>query len=1226
MADDINLPNLVSHLGVDLDGVSGAIADATRQGSAMGSALGAGINRQLDDLLRHLPQVTIDGDSDDLDRDLVRIHRELAELDAQRIGVDISVPDALRRLEDLETHLQRIGDEHPEVNVRAATAQAAAQLADLRAAAQQLDDDDVTVDAHVDVDEDRPARLLGILGRIPAVAGAAAGALSGVGTAAAGIGSAVPLIGSLVTTLANVAPAAGVAVTGMAALKLAQGTVKLAAVGMDDALSAALDPDKAEEFSEALEKLSPEAAKFATAVRDAAPALRDMQQAVQDEVFRGLADNLERTGKVVLPVLRENLLNSATALGDMAAGAMGAARDLGESGVLGKALGSASQGLRNLSGVPGIVVTALGQIAAAAGPSFERLTSAAAGAAAELGGKLNAAFEDGRMQAAIEQAIDLLGDMVEVGGNVLTIIGNIFGAAPAGGGLIGVLQEVTGALAEVTATAEVQDAFGALFETMGTLGRTVAPLLGQALRAIGPVITTLAPPVQRLIEALGVALSPVIKALGPVLESAAEAFGVLIDALSPILPILGQLVADLLPVLIPVFEALRDAIIAASPAIKIFAETLGKTLGPIFESLPELIQPLLDAFVQLAEQQGPLLADLLIRLQPSFIKLAEAFAELLVQIGPLLPQFVLLGAQLFEKIAPYLPDLIAAFAQLAAIFTNQLVWALEHLVIPALELLNAALTGDLSGAAAAAGKAMSGLRTLLAEIWSNIVDYTQRKIGEVVVWISGLPGRAQQALGGLASALGGQAARAGAELMSEIRDKLDSAVALVRGMPSRAGSALSALAGTLSSQASRAGSSLVTAVRGGIDQAVALIRGLPSRAAGALGGLGGILYSAGASLISGFIAGIRSMIPSVQGVLNSLTNSLPDWKGPPARDARILTPAGQALIKGFIKGIDGGVKELRANLARLTRALPRDFSSGLARSLRQATLQLNSLVNKYVAVAARLAAAQKDLKELRAERAEVAADFTAGVLEDANITTGHADVNSVSAITVGLQQAVKDTKEFDKNIEKLQKAGLRSDLLQQITDAGVSAGGATAAALAKATPEELKKINSLQSQLAKAATSTGNTVGDALYGAGIRAAEGLVAGLKSQEKAIEKAMRKIAENMLKTVAKAHDTHSPSRAFHRLGEMDMRGLAGGILANARRAVGAVRSVASDMLGATSGLDGALTAAVPTGSQLAATYAGGAGGGDQTNNIYLYGTEATPDGMLHALSWQGLVGRR
>jgi hypothetical protein len=295
--------------------------------------------------------------------------------------------------------------------------------------------------------------------------------------------------------------------------------------------------------------------------------------------------------------------------------------------------------------------------------------------------------------------------------------------------------------------------------------------------------------------------------------------------------------------------------------------------------------------------------------------------------------------------------------------------------------------------------------------------------------------------------------------------------------------------------------------------------------------------------------------------------------------------------------------------------------SGIGKSLAAATRELQKQVAKRENVFKQLAAVEKKIKDLISARDKTRADITKGILADANITTGHADVNSVTAITVGLQQALKATQEFQANLAKLKAAGLRSDLLQQIADAGVDAGGATAAALARATPAELKRINDLQAQLAMTANATGRTVGDALYEAGLRAAQGLIAGLRSQEGSIERQMRRIATGMLTTVKRAHKTRSPSRAFWEIGVMDGEGLRGGLLATAVRVRNAARSVAGAALDVASGVGGAL-ASGPTAQQLASVYAGG-GGGDQHNTFYLYGSEASPEGIIRELSWRGLV---
>lgn len=1074
MADDINLPNLVSHLQVNVGGTSGELADATRQGSAMGSALGQGIHRQLDDLLRELPQVTIDADSEDIDRDLARVHRQLAQLDSQRIGVDISLTDALRQIDDLQANLARIGDEHYDLNISAATRYVAEQLEELRQAARQVDDTDVDID--VDVDTDGPDRLGAILRRLPAVAGRAAGALSGVGVATAGVGAAAPLVAGLVTTLANVAPAAGVAVTGLAAVKLAQGTVKLAAVGMEDALSAALDPSKAEEYSEALEKLAPEARQFAQAVKDAAPALRDLQQDVQNEVFRGLGENLERTGRVVLPVLRRNLLNTATALGDMAAGVMGAGRELAENGTLGRALGSASKGLRNLSGTPGVIVKGLGQIAAAAGPSFDRLTKGAARAANEIGERLDKAYQSGALEDMIDQAVELLGDLAEVGGNVGEILGGLFAAMPEGGGLIGTLQTVTQEIADAVNSPEMQGGLSALFETMSLLAETAAPLLGQALQMLGPVLEELAPPIQELITELGEALGPILDELEPVLVELAGAFGEIVLAVLPLLPPLSELIVTLLPLLKYFLRGVAVIVETfVAPAVRMFALGLETLIG----------------------------------------------------------------------------------------------WLRE-------------LVGWLSG------RASEGVRS-----------FAQLLRGD----FSGATNSAKQSVANMGLSVAGTISR----------------------LPSQVGPHTVAFVNTIKQAARNAAAGMTQQTLSMVQRTTEIIRGIPGFVRDILSGLVTLLPQAGRDLIRGFINGIRDSFGAVRETLSSLTSMLPDWKGPPSKDARILTPAGRLLIEGFIKGIDGTTAKLRARLESITKALPDNVRSGYGRTLKNSISQLEKLTTRRDAVIKRLQAGQKKLDGLIANRQKVVDNVTGGILREANITTGHADVNSVSAITVGLQQALKKTQEFQANIAKLKKAGLRNDLLLQIADAGVEAGGATAAALAKATPAELKRINDLQYQLAKSASATGNTVGDALYSAGINAAKGLVAGLKSQEKQIEAQMRRIALNMLAVVKKAHKTKSPSREFRWLGEMDGRGLEVGLLSTVQRVRRAAGTVAGAALDVASGARGAFP--LPTAGQLAAVTTGTvAGSGDQYTTINLYGSEATPDELVRALSWRGLVGRR
>jgi phage-related protein len=679
-------------------------------------------------------------------------------------------------------------------------------------------------------------RLSSSLGQIVGMAGRLARVAAGVAPIAGALGAAVPVAAGLVAALQNIAPAAGVGVTAMLALQQASGVVKLAAVGMDDAITAALDPAKAAEFEEALAKLSPEARQFALAVKEAAPELRKLQQDVQNRVFQGLAEDLERTGRAALPVVRRELLATAGAVNLMGKGVLNAAKELAEDGTLGKAMGSASTGLMNLSGIPGIVATALGQVAAAAGPSFERLTEAAGDAATRVGDKLAGAFESGAMEKAIENAIDLIGDLVDVGQNVGSIIGSVFEAADvSGGGLIGTLKTITGSLKEAFASEPVQAGLSALFETVAKLASTAAPLLGQALGVLGPVLEALGPPAQRLIEALGDALEPVIAALEPVLVTAAEAIGALVDAALPLLPVVGELAAALLPALTPLLEACVTVFEALAPVIEETAGILMDTLAPIIEQLPGIIEPLAEILATTLVAGITILGELITELGPTLVTLGEAFGELLVAVAPLLEMLAQLIAEGLAAAMPVIQALIPIVTMLAETLGGYLASIITGVMIPAVQAVIALLRGDFSGAWEFAKQAVvnAGLAVLTAVtgMATSVFDGVRRAIS----YLANMPGQAVGALGNL----GGLLVAAGRSLIQGFIDGIKGMVGAV----------------------AEAASGVVSAAREYFPFS-------PAKK-GPFSGRGYTSYS-GRALIDGFRKGIEAGMPGVQASLDRM--------------------------------------------------------------------------------------------------------------------------------------------------------------------------------------------------------------------------------------------------------------------------------------------------------------------------------------------------------------------
>ncbi|MGQ4351989.1 phage tail protein [Streptomyces drozdowiczii] len=1013
----------------------------------------------------------------------------------------------------------------------------------------------------------RVAGMVGSLGRLAAP-------FAAVGVA---IGGVLPLLAGLLTSLANMVPAAALAVTGLLAIGLASSTLKLAMSGVGDAVKAALDPSDPKAYAEALKQLSPNARAFVQEIHKARPALDAIKKSVQDRVFAGLDKQLASTAKTALPDLRRSLDSTATTLNKMGKGVLTAVRGLGKDGALGVALKGATSGLREFSRAPGQVVTALGQIAAAAAPAFARLSKAGGSALDRLSKKIAKSFESGRMEAAIERAIDLVGQLGRVFGNVFSGIGNILNAASTGGdGLFGTLERVTGAFKDLTATKAFKDGLRALVETSAVVSRTALPLLSQALQTVGRVFVTLSKPVQTVVKILGGALGRVLEALDPVLIALAGAFGSLLVALGPVIDLIADVIVAVLPAATVLFEQLGAVIEALSPVIAALAGDLSAALVPLLSSLGPILEIILPPFVRMAQEIFPLLSDMLVQLTPSFEQVGVALANLAIAVAPLLVGFTeiatVIMVELAEKAIPLAIDLITA---LADIFTF-LVGVITTVVVPQLQMIIDVLNGDFDAA------------------WLDAMDMVNGAKRAIVQALEGLSQRSIEELNHFA-------------------------------------------AGVIQ-QANRAADGFIKQIQNLVVDAVVYFATLPQRIVGALGNLGGLLFSAGASVISGFIAGIESKVGSVRSTLSGLTSMIPNWKGPKRKDATLLTPAGKSIIKGLVAGIDASTSSLKSKLTSVTNLIERAIginsknrhkTSGLSSLLSRVekdNKKLLSLAKQRDTAAAKLKAAQDKLADAIKERSQAATQIREGIVGDANITTGNAVVNSVSAITIGLQQAALKARLFAANLAKLKSAGLRTDLLDDIAAAGLDGGAATAAALAKATPAELKKINSLQASLVSSAGASGSTVAGAMYDAGVKAAQGLVNGLKKNQASIEKAMEKIGEAMVKAIKKKLKIHSPSRVATQIGTQFMEGLPIGF--EGMRA--AVSRSAASVVGAAASAASAVQAVGPTlvgpGQLSAAAYAGVPAAGPTTNNFYLQGSDATPDGIISALSWRGLVGRK
>ncbi|MFF4607926.1 hypothetical protein ACFY12_34965 [Streptomyces sp. NPDC001339] len=718
------------------------------------------------------------------------------------------------------------------------------------------------------------------LDRLRSVAAGLGGMAGTFGKIAAAIGAAVPVAAGLTAALQGIAPAAALAATGIVGIATATAALKIGTLGVGDALKNAFDPKNAAQFNEALATLTPNARAFVLALQGAQPQFTAVRTAVQQRLFDGLASQITNAGAVALPVLRRGLVGAAGALNEMGRGVLLAVRQLSSSGQLGQALAGANRGLSNLSRIPGQFVTGLTQIAAAAGPVFGQLTELAGGAADRLAGKLSKAFASGQLTTFITNAVAMVQQLLTVLGNVGSIVNSVFSAAQtSGSGFLGTLQTITGAMKTAFASPAVQGGLKALYATMGQLAQTAAPLLGQALRVVGQVLSQLGPPAQTLIKALGSALQPVIKALGPVLATVATAVGNLVVAFAPLLTAVGNIIAALLPAIQPVVGALGRVFKSLTPVISQLASGIGTYLGPVLSGLASVIAKLISGYADQLVVIFNSLAPIMPALASAMGQVGAAIGQLFMAVAPLLPQLTQLGTQLAAQLLPALLPLIPPIARLSAALISMGVGAITQYAIPALQKLITFITGlqrFLAPAIAAVKWVVNGISAAFEWLYDHLVGHSviPDMVRGIVSWLASLPGKAL--------------------------------------------SAIASLPGFLAGKAEQAGSQFLAAVRGGLGQAVDWISNVPSMAVNALGNIGSLLWDAGASLIQGFVAGIQSMIGSIRSTLGDITDSLTSWKGPPTRDARILRPAGHLVMSGFMDGITDSVPDLRAQLRGVT--------------------------------------------------------------------------------------------------------------------------------------------------------------------------------------------------------------------------------------------------------------------------------------------------------------------
>jgi phage-related protein len=1097
-----------------------------------------------------------------------------------------------------------------------------------------------------------------------------AGKAGGVASMAVGITNAGVAAASLGIQLAGVVPqlaSIGSLAAGLPALftagAAAMGVMQAATAGMEEAITAAFDPEGAEKFQEALKQLSPAAQEVAVSIRDSVPALKEVQKGIQEAFFgsSGLAEGVPVIASA-LQGLRPQLQGMAGDFGRLAQEAINFAVHARSMEFIRASIDNFRAGLAEATPALQPLLAGLRDVGTVGSELLERLGGAIGTVGTRFGEWLSEIANNGQLQAWIDEAISTLGQLGGIASNVGSILNSVFQTAEAtGGGLLGILEQATGSMASFLNSAQGSEALTTLFSGIMAVARQLAPvfttLAGALAGALGPALAKLATEV-------GPVLLQVVQALAPAFGPLADAVASLIGAVAPLLAPIGKVVSILAQLASGVIQSLVQAF---GPLIEIVAGALMEA----FTTLEPVITQLVSTVLPMAAEMGTQLAEAFAPLVPSIVELAQAIADGLVEYFPvmleLFKEVMPLAVQLAETFATLLGPAISLVADLIGPLVDVFSTVVEILT-PVIGVIVDVATAVLEFVAGLVnvpgevGSIFSNIGNTISTAFSSAVDFIGNAITNIVNFFTQLPGRLMSAIQALpgqvwnliknmatqAAFLFGQmigllvtaavtlpprilaAIRAlPGQLANLIRNAWNTArnlflqgvaaaVGIARALPGRVRSAISSLLSAIRTIAVNAWNALRNAFVTGIARAVTLAREMPGRIRSAIGNLGSLLLQAGRDAVAGLVNGIRSGVGAVGDAARSLGSSIMEGIRSTLKigsPSKVMIQYGQWVNDGLVKGMLGTASQVQAAANKVADIIAKAFSEklisknkrdSLTKLLKERTSQMLALVKQSENISARLKAAQDKLVAAQKNYSDAfnsAADKTRQSFS--LVSTGQNGFVDLNFSKKQFQAAVAQARKFATDIATLAKRGLNKDLLQQLVDAGADQGGAMAAALAGADAATFKEFNVLQTQLNKAADAVGKTTADTMYGAGLKAAQGLVAGLAAQEKAIQKQMTRIANQLAAAIKKALKIKSPSRVMFNLGKFTTQGLIEGLESLRRR----VEQAASDL---------ATTSIIPTvrlGVQTSATTAGGAVGGNtgalsSTTNVFNQTVNALP----------------
>lgn len=559
--------------------------------------------------------------------------------------------------------------------------------------------------------------------------GGPGGGLSGRVALFTAIGAAaafsLPSVLGLVGGLAQVAGAAALIPAAVAPAVAGVGALALGFSHLGDALGPTKTKADVEKVNEAMRSLAPSAREAVKSIRKLGPAFSRLRLDVQQQLFESLGGIITKVGKAYLPILQDGLRQVAATFNGIAQLTAKKWLDPAAMRDVKGILDDVAQAFRNVAPAVVAVGGAFLDITAVGADFLQPLALKVSDLAQRFADLVSTARDTGALHDFIAGGLQAIGDVAKIlGAAGSALFGIIRAAQAAGSGTLGSFADVMQRVADVVNSPTFQRGLTQFFSGL----QTGAKALGDALPAIGAALAAIAPGLADLAAAIGTGLGQLLQQVAQAIIAIAPTFNAIADSLANVNPqFLGLALGVAAAVgaaiqLAPAFEAIGGVLAAmVSPVGLVIAAIAGVVAG--FIVLYQHSQPVRDAVAAVIGQFQALWAVA----QPIIAQLAATVMQYW-------PQIQATARSVFTAVEAIVVAALTYVRAQIAVVTAAISWIWRNfgdtilnvirIAFPAMLTIIRSILGIIAGVARAFTAALtgdwSGLSAALKNIWNNL--------------------------------------------------------------------------------------------------------------------------------------------------------------------------------------------------------------------------------------------------------------------------------------------------------------------------------------------------------------------------------------------------------------------------------------------------------------------------------------------------------------------------